>query len=508
MVAARGSTLWNALFRFGAQFIAIIINILATPYILRNLGVESFGVVGVINALISFMSLGAALLTSTIGRNLTLAVERGELDRANKEISTAVFGLLALFGAAFLPLFAMAIAIDRLIVVSPGLVSGARTLFLLTILAFGFTALSGPLGAAMFVRNRLDLFSGAALLRTVFFVLALVALFSTAGSTLTTYGIALLASSVLICTVHFRIYKRLMPGIEISFRWFDRSILNGIISLGGWMMVAQLGALLFLQADLLVANRVLGGKAAGQLAAISVVPLHLRSLASLCSGLFAPNQTALWAREEWTAFSSYLFRSIRITTLAMALLVGAFCGSVRPILSIWLGQEFASLAPVAIMLTAYLVISLGVMPSWNAALALGKVKVPAAITLAMGAGHVVLSIALARSMGLMGIALSGCLMLTARNTLFTPWYISKQCRFRQSRFWLELGLGSLYGMVVYFISLFVSTQLAPKSMRMLVASLMLTIVLGVSLLIPYGLREFKDFRSRIVPPLGVSPPGA
>jgi len=43
----------------------------------------------------------------------------------------------------------------------------------------------------------------------------------------------------------------------------------------------------------------------------------------------------------------------------MALLVGIFCGSAREVLSIWLGKEFAPLAPLAILLTSYLVITLG-----------------------------------------------------------------------------------------------------------------------------------------------------
>jgi len=68
LVAPRGKTLWNALFRFGAQFLAILINLLATPYIIHHLGVESYGVVGVINTMISFMAISTSSLTSTVGR--------------------------------------------------------------------------------------------------------------------------------------------------------------------------------------------------------------------------------------------------------------------------------------------------------------------------------------------------------------------------------------------------------------------------------------------------------
>ena len=490
-VAPRGKTFCNALFRIGAQFLAILVNLLAAPYIIRRLGVDSFGLVGIINTLIGFMAIATSSFTSTVGRNLTLAVERQEYETANKEISTAIYGLLRLFAISFLPLCALSIFIDRLIVIPAELVSGARVLFLLTVLSFGFTTLSGPLGAAMFVRNRLDLFSGASLARTVFFIAAIVALFNAVGASLTSYGVALLAGSILICLLHLWAHRHLLPGIVISKGWFDRTILRGIMSLGGWMTINQIGVLLFLQTDLLVANRIIGATAAGQFAAISVISLQMRALASLVSGLFAPNQTAMWARRDEAAFSAYLFRSIRLTTLFMALLVGVFCGSAREILSIWLGKQFAPLAPVAILLTAYLVISLGVMPSWNAVLAIGKVKVPAIVTLVMGAGNVLLGIILAGKMGLMGIALSGCIMLTLRNTLFTPWYVSRACKLDLWAFWRELGFGTLYAVMVFLISYGVAMLMSPDTMAALGLSLLFSTALGLVPLLPFGLRELR-----------------
>lgn len=487
----RGKTLWNALSRFGAQFLAILINLLATPYIIRHLGIDSFGLVGVINTLVSFMAIATTSLTSTVGRNLTLAVEHHEFEKANKEISTAVYSLLSLFAVFFLPLCALSIYIDRLIIVPDMLVSGTRVLFLLGFLSFIFTTLSGPFGAAMFVRNRLDLFSCASLVRTVFFISIIVALFSTVEASLVTYGIALLAGSILLCLLHLWSHRYLLPGIEISMCWFDRTILRGIVSLGGWMMVAQIGGLLFLQTDLLVANRILGTTAAGQFAAISVISLQMRSLASLVSGLFAPNQTAIWARGEVTAFSAYLFQSIRLTTLFIALLVGIFCGSAREILTVWLGKEFAPLASVAIMLTAYLVISLGVMPSWNAVLAIGKVKVPAIVTLVMGIGNVLLAIVLARKMGLMGIAMSGGIMLTLRNTIFTPWYVARACNINLWAFWRNMCIGVIFGSATYCISLGITTLMHPENMTTLLLSLLFSTVLSSLLLLPYGIQEYN-----------------
>jgi membrane protein EpsK len=491
LVAPRGNTLWNAVVRFGAQFVAIGANLLATPYIIRKLGVESYGIIGVINTIVGFMAIVTTSLTSTVGRNMTFAIEREEYENANKEISTAVYGLVRLFAIALLPLCALSIFIDQLIVIPRDLASAARFFCFLAVVSFGFSTLSGPLGAAMYVRNRLDLLSGASLARTICFLAAIVALFSIVPASLTTYGAAMLGGSMLICFLHARIHKYLLPGIEISKHWYDRKILKGIVSLGGWMTVNQIGALLFLQTDLLVANRMLGVTMAGQLAAISVIPLQLRVLAGLFSGLFGPTQAAIAARGDWAAYAKYLLCSVRLTSLFFALLVGVFCGSAHEVLSIWLGPQFGPLTPVALVLTAYLIISLGISPTWDATLILGKVKIPAVVTLVMGVANVLLAITLAARLGLMGIALSGCIMLTLRNALFTPWYVSRACNMSVWPFLGEHCIAVACGAVVFLVSFGVNSLVSPSSMKMLAMSLVLSTALGLLPLLPLGMRALR-----------------
>jgi O-antigen/teichoic acid export membrane protein len=491
-IAPRGGTPRNAIVRFGAQFAAIAVNLAVTPFIIRSIGVESFGLVGVINALIALMAVVTASLTFTVGRNLTFAVEGGDNDRANGELSTAVYGLMGILAALVLPALGAVIFLGRLITIPAGLASPARVLFLLALLSLVPTALSGPLGAGMFARNRLDLMSGISLARTALFAGLLFLFFVKVDASLTSYGVALLSSAAFACVLTWKAHQHLLPSVVISVRHFRRQILAETLSLGTWMTVAQVGALLFLQTDLIVANRFVGATATGQLAAIAVVSLQLRTMGSLLAGLFAPIQTALSARGDRDAFPRYLLRSIRLTTLFMALLVGVFCGSAKEVLSLWLGPQFAPLTPVAIVLTAYLIPTLGVMPSWNALLADGKMKIPALVTLVMGLANVALAIVLARALGLMGIALSGCVMLTSRNAFFTPWYVSRVCGVDLWKLWRELGIGTVFGVIIAGLTYAVMTSITPASLITLAATLALSLALGALVLLPLGMRAMRQ----------------
>jgi membrane protein EpsK len=486
-IASRGNTLWNGVFRFAAQFVAICINLYLTPYIIRHLGVESYGIVGVINTMICYIAIVTMSLTATVGRNLTFAIEKEAFAEANKEISTAVFGLLRVF-LIILPLFCLvATRINYLIVIPAALQRSAQWFFIFAVLTFAVNTISGPLGAAMFVRNRLDLSSAASLARAICFVGLVVGLFAAFGANLITYGIAVLSGSLVLLFLHFRIHRFLLPGIEISKRWYDRDILKRILSLGGWMSVTQVGGLLFLQTDLLVANRVLGPVPSGRLAAIAVIPLQLRVLAGLVSGLYGPTIAALAARNDWDCFSAYLLRAIRLTTLFFALLVGVFCGSAHSVLAIWLGPQFASLTPVVLIMTFYLVISLGSSPVSIAVLASGKVKIPAVITLFMGTLNIALSIFLAGKVGLIGIAISGCITLCLLNGGFVPWYVKRTCGTSLRSYWMELAFGVAFCIVIAFISNGVDRLIIPHSIKTLLLSLTISGTAGTFLLMPLAL---------------------
>ncbi|MGD0261305.1 MAG: hypothetical protein ABSD29_15945 [Verrucomicrobiota bacterium] len=481
----------NASTRFGAYFIALLVNLLATPYIIRQLGVESYGIVGVVNTMISYLGIATSSLTATVGRNATFAVERGEFEEASKEISTATFGLLRIFAIALLPVCSVSLFVERLIVIPQEVVPAVRVFFVLAVLSFIVTTLSGPLGAGMFVRNRLDLDSGCSLLRTLFFVALILVLFNVIGRNLIVYGLAVFASSAFLAVLYLVIHRRLLPGVRISRHSYDRSILRGILSLGGWVSVTQIGALLFLQTNLIVANRVLGTKEAGQLAAIGIIPLHLRVLGGLVSSLFGPTQTALAAKSDWQALAKYLLRSVRLVTLFFALLIGVFCGSAADVLRLWLGREFAPLAPVAVVLTAYLVLSLGSSPTQTAALALGRVKVPALVMVIMGIGNVSLSVYVAHGMGLMGIAIVLCVTLFLYNAVFVPWYISRACQMSLRSYWAVQCTGVLAFLAISLVSYGTHLYLRPDSLAGLVVSLSVSTTVGALLLLPLGLRTIR-----------------
>lgn len=475
MINTKGNTSWNALFRLAAYVASAALFLAITPFIIKQIGVGAYGLIGIGNSILNYMAIATVAITSIVGRNLVFAVERRNHEEANRQLSTSLWGLGLFFVILLIPVVPAVLWLEKLLVIPVPLQGQAKVMFACMVVSFAFVTLSIPFGASAFVRNRLDISSGLNLAKQVMTFGLIFLLFRYIQASLATYGYALIVASVVFALANVWVFLRLLPAVQVGWRWVKASLLKQILSFGGWITLNHIGSLLYLQTDLIVVNQLLGPEATGKFAAIALVSGQLRAVGGMISGLFDPNQTALAARGDLAGLIKYVVRSVRITTMLMALLVGLFCGFTREILQVWLGHEFAAATPIAIVLTFHLIINVGITPLFGAQLALGHVKIPGIVTLVMGLANIILGIILAgpAGYGIMGVAIAGCIVLTSKNMLFTPWYVGRLCRVSAWIFIREVCFGLAMGSVIFLISKSVSSALRPDSWLRLMTSLTL-----------------------------------
>lgn len=477
---ARGSTARNLLVRFAVYIAAAGLNILVMPFVLRGVGVEAYGIAGVMNSVVAIVGVGTIAISGAVGRETIRAFGGSGKPGPADVVGTAVSAVCIVLACLSVPGLLLALCLQHVFVVPDALLGDARLFVLLVLGSAGASAIAGPLGAIAFARNRVDLLSIAAFGRTAAAAGFVVLAFTLVGPSLSLYGVTILAAALVHLGLTFVFAKKLLPGERLLGVRPQKAALSGLLSLGGWMIVTQIGVLLFVQMDLVVANRVLGPTKAGELAGLALIPLQLRAVAGMLSEVFSPSQMALALPGSRQAFAAYLIRSVRSTSLLMALLVGVFCGGAGPILEVWLGRGFGALAPVAITMTAYLVPALGLMPCWNALVAVGEVRGPALVTVGMGLLNVVLGVLLAGpvGLGLMGIAIAGGIALGLRNLVWAPWYVSAKCGVSGRALGAELVRGGSAGVAVFLVARLVFEALRAASPPAVGGALLISGVVG------------------------------
>lgn len=405
----------------------LVIGFWFTPYLIRHLGVAGYGLVPLATMVTSYMSLLTLGLNGAAGRYLTISLERGDTIAANRVFNTS------LFGSALFVLVATPIAIlvaghaDVFFEIPAGYVSQFRWLFYCTIAVFMLTTLRSPFALATYCRNRFELSNGLSIIGNLVRVGLVVLLFSFLIPGVWQVGVGLVAATVVVAVGSVILWRVLTPSLQIDIRHFDVGTLRLMTSTSLWFVVNQVGTLLYLSIDLLVVNRIIGSEAGGQYAALLTWSALLRGLGGAIAGVFTPTMLAHYARGDFDALVHYGRRAIRLVGLTVGWPAGLISGFAAPFLSLWLGPEAAGLATLLLVMTIHLPLNLCVLPMFGIQIATNKVRTPGVVTCVMGLANLGLALFLAgpAGWGMMGVAVAGLIMLTAKNLLFTPMYAAR-----------------------------------------------------------------------------------
>lgn len=402
----------------------ILIGLWFTPYLIRHLGIATYGVVILAISLTNYMSIFNSAIDNAVGRYLTIDIRSHQFFSANRTFNTALWaGLLIVF--LLLPIVGLVSYFSPgLFDVPVGQEQSARWLFAGVMISYLLIIPRSVFTASTFAYNRLDLqniiFASSIILRVVLVML----IFSfVVVPQAWQIGVAFLISTIGSLYLAIIYWKRLTPELTVSHHLIERKRLMSMFGMSGWLLVNQVGTLLFLSIDLIIVNRYLGVAAQGKYGSVLQLSIMLRTLAMTVTKAITPIALAHYARQEMYQLSYLTQKAVKVMGLAIALPVGAVVGFASPLLSIWLAPEFVELQRLLVILIAHLCLNLAVQPLFSIQTVLNKVRLPGLVTLGMGLVNLVLAIWWVQwgHFGI-GVALASGLILTLKNTVFLPLY--------------------------------------------------------------------------------------
>lgn len=363
-------------------------------------------------------------LTASINRSLTLAIQDNNLFEANKVFNSALF--LMLFIAAFqiLCFYYPITNISAIISIPTQLSEQAVWFFVMIFVNFSISLIASIFSVSMYASNRLDLMETANILRALTRVVMIILLFNFSEVNLLSVGFASLLSGLVVLFFAIYWWDKLTPSLTITPRYIEKAKLKPIFSLGGWLLVNQVGFLLFLKVDLLIINKFLGAVASGEYSVATKLSEVLRAMSGVLSGVLGPVVMIYYARKQLDKMVDISVAFVKFLSLSMAIPIVLVCVFSQEILTVWMGEEFKHLYIVVWLVTLPLVINLGVTPLFSINVAMNKVKVPALATLLLGIMSVISSILLLKysDLGYLSVAIASAIALTIKNALFVPVY--------------------------------------------------------------------------------------
>jgi O-antigen/teichoic acid export membrane protein len=415
-MSLRKNTFWNLL----GGGLPLVTAALSIPYCLNNLGGEAFGVLTLIWALVGYFS----LFDLGAGRALTYEISRLQNDDLKAKVPSVLrAGLLltilaGLAGALVVYLIAPRLAHDWL-KITPQLAFDAQTAFELTALGVIFsTTASGLRGA----QEGLDQFKivniNKAILGTATFALPALSLYLH-GPMLYPIVLYLIGARILMLFVNLYQLRQFLLVTQHNNIFND---FKSLYSFGVWMTITSIIGPLMVYGDRFFVGAVIG---------VSLLPLYaipqeaLQRLllipASFCGALL-PKLAGLNLKERNNLYK----KSLKHVAWSM-LIVSTLCALLAyPILSIWLGEEFAkqSVLIVCILAVGIWLNSIALVP-YTFLHSVGNTKITAIFHMIELVLYGVALYYLVDLMGLVGAALAWVFRV-ALDLFLLQWFAKKE----------------------------------------------------------------------------------
>lgn len=376
--------------------------LLLTPFLVRELGLATFGLWSVAVALAEWLQLLDLGVKEAVMKYAAAHQARADARAVRRVCDTALFiyilaGTLAVLLGVALTYFALPQMLE-----DPSGLPVARIVLLMLVASAAFSLPAGLSGTMLEGLSRFDLLNlfrmGHAILRMALIVIAL-----QSGGGLLGVALAEITARLALHAGRWWAVARLDPAL-VPRPWLHADVRGTLLGFGAWNALRQGGEvmvskiyepMLALLAGLPAVGAFYVGRRLGSMPAELMVPMA-GVLFPLSSELQAAGRRSTLRRTYITASKMSLVLSL---PLGLVLAFGA-----EPILSNWLGGRAPEAAPVLAVFAFMFVIVAAALPSEVILLGMGYARLLALLGLAQGAITVLLGIYLTERYGPAGLA--------------------------------------------------------------------------------------------------------
>jgi O-antigen/teichoic acid export membrane protein len=398
---------------------------LLTPFTIHRLGDAGYGTWNLINAITGYLALLMLGVPMASVRYFAQHVADGNVEELNKAIGSCTALYLALGAAAVVIGAGMFVFYSVTYTIPAGVASDAKWAFVLTVVyvAVGFIGMlpNGVLQANDDFAPRNAIRLAGVILRIVL-TLTWLWLWPTL-TVLALIQLVCLAVDFALCT--WLILRR-YPGVRVRLADFDWGMVRKIVSFSLYVLVLQAGARLTFETDSLVIGKFQNVSAIPFFTVANSFIVYLMEFLLAIAAVVMPLATRLKTQGRTGELRDVFLKWSKIS-LSLSLLAGLFLLVLGPrFIAWWIDPSFEQPAGqvLQILMVSYLVF----LPVRGVALpilmGLGKPGLPTIGFFVAGVLNLGLSIALARPMGLAGVALGTAIP----NVLFAALILWQACR--------------------------------------------------------------------------------
>jgi O-antigen/teichoic acid export membrane protein len=395
----------NTLSSYLRDLIDVATLIVLTPFLIRTLGRDGFGLWSLVWAFVSILTFLDLGFGTSVVKFVADARGRGDPDRQRKVVCTLFWVYVILGSVLMLAICCSLPFFNEMLSIPPG--DRSTTSWILVMLGFR-AAVCMPFGMFRGVLNGNQKLHVANLYK----ILAALLYFGGALALLSRFpDLRVLAAvnmvtGILPMLAMYLHAKKTLPGITLNFSYFDRGLVREVSSFSIYFTIIQIAGLIATRVDSLIIQSFLSL----EMVAIYSVAMRLSEKAQqFCSHLtqaLTPVIAELHGAGERENMRAVWFRGTKLTlAFATPLLLG-LCMLAEPLIVAWTGREFALGAPVLQWLCAAAFLDIAHGSSTNLLSMGGHQRYLAFSLLGGQILNMVLCITFVRTFGIVGVSIA------------------------------------------------------------------------------------------------------
>lgn len=416
----------NVTMNWIAMVVGMIVPFFLTPIVIRSLGNVAYGVWILSVSTVAYLGLLDLGLRSAVIRYVSKADAQGQTSEAQKAIGAALwFRVLIAAGAVALSVV-LAVAFPHLFKVPHGLQRPAQVTVLMCAIAVAITLVSGVFGAVLSAIHRFDILSGVTMTQTAIKAVGVI-LILRSGRGLEALAYWELAVTLLAGIATCIAATRVFPTCRVRLGRPDMKTLKMIWSYSMTTFIIVIAVQIVFNTDNIVVGAFVSVGAVAFYSIGGSLVAYSRQVVSSVATTFIPMASNLEASGDEGGLTRLLLKGTQ-ATLGLAIpvsLVLLFRG--RTFIGLWMGPKYSAEAGTVLQI---LMISqfFGVANTTAGQIAFGieKHKAVAKWAIVEASLNLSLSIILARSIGLYGVAWGTSIATTLIHLLFWPRFVRKE----------------------------------------------------------------------------------
>jgi O-antigen/teichoic acid export membrane protein len=278
--------------------------------------------------------------------------------------------------------------------------------------------------------------------------------------------------------------KKLVPTLGVSWRYLSLGKLRKYFDYGKYLYVIKIAEKIRFSIDDLVIGSLVSVGAITHYAIAATLIRYFGQFMSSVFGVIGPPSHMYHKLGQWDNLREIFLVAAELTLISSILIGGLLITLGQAFILLWVGPEYDDVYPVLLILTTAFIFEQAQLSSFMSLMAIAKHKFYAQITSVEALANLAISIALAKSYGIYGVALGTAIPMLVNKLIMQPGYTCRQLGLPASRYYSILARYLISG-VAYFAVVYVVLDYVP------VATFPAIIVAGLVISVPFVILNLR-----------------